>query len=72
MKIKSIINLEGVGGWGLTFWVVLAKVIVVVNDDEKKKETFANVYLQNEHSQSILDRKCIHGGEESRRDVRPE
>lgn len=36
MKIKSIINLEGVGGWGLTFWVVLAKVIVVVNDDEKK------------------------------------
>lgn len=38
MKIKSIINLEGVGEWGLTFWVVLAKVIVVVNDDEKKRK----------------------------------
>lgn len=40
MKIKSIINLEGVGGGGrgLTFRVVLAKVIVVVHNDKKRRK----------------------------------
>lgn len=74
MKIKSIINLEGVEeeGKGIDFLGCASKSYCCCPQRKKKQQTFTNVYLQNEHSKPIFDGKCIPKGEERKRDVKAE